>query len=266
MYVTYADDSSNSNYPTTYIYDYSEANAEATTAIGVLNQHFEVRNEETDTLPVFVNKLKPGSLAIEKRVQGESDDPSQEFTFHVKLTGDNVEPDAAYEYDLEQVQATGFGGGTAGKAASRIGNPIDLLIGLFTPTTAYAATDWQQYTDFDSSIEWMVDDDGVLTIRPISGTEGALTLSDDNGYPSDPAPWSAQKRNIKSVVVSDGCTIKCKNSIKGLFFECSNMTSVDLSRFDTSEATNMAYMFGKCSKLTSLDVSGLDTSSVTNMS
>ena len=45
-----------------------------------------------------------------------------------------------------------------------------------------------------------------------------------------------------------------------------NKVSIDLSALDTSEVTDMRYMFAGCSSLTSLDVSNFDTSSVTDMS
>ena len=51
-----------------------------------------------------------------------------------------------------------------------------------------------------------------------------------------------------------------------MFYYCSNLTSLDVSGFDTSKVTNMRYMFYNCSKLTSLDVSGFDTSKATDMS
>ena len=51
-----------------------------------------------------------------------------------------------------------------------------------------------------------------------------------------------------------------------MFFECSGLTSLDVSKFDTSQVTDMKYMFYKCSSLTSLDVSKFDTSQVTDMS
>ena len=44
-----------------------------------------------------------------------------------------------------------------------------------------------------------------------------------------------------------------------------NLTTADLSKMDTSNTTNMAYMFDFCSKLTSLDLSNFDTSNVTRM-
>ena len=50
-----------------------------------------------------------------------------------------------------------------------------------------------------------------------------------------------------------------------MFNDCESLTSLDVSKFDTSNVTNMEYMFQSCSALTSLDISGWDTSNVTNM-
>ena len=50
-----------------------------------------------------------------------------------------------------------------------------------------------------------------------------------------------------------------------LFQDCSNLTSIDLTGFDTSDVTSMSYMFYGCSSLTSIDLSGWDTSKVTKM-
>ena len=50
-----------------------------------------------------------------------------------------------------------------------------------------------------------------------------------------------------------------------MFSYCSNLTSLNLSNFDTSSVINMNDMFSNCFNLTELDVSGFDTSNVTNM-
>ena len=50
-----------------------------------------------------------------------------------------------------------------------------------------------------------------------------------------------------------------------MFSECSNITSLDFSNFDSSKCGDMTKMFYKCSKLEYLNISNLDTSSVTNM-
>ena len=47
-----------------------------------------------------------------------------------------------------------------------------------------------------------------------------------------------------------------------MFWGCSNLTSLDVSNFNTTKATSMGSMFGNCSSLTSLNVSNFDTSNV----
>ena len=52
----------------------------------------------------------------------------------------------------------------------------------------------------------------------------------------------------------------------GMFMNCSKLTKLDLSTWDTSSATDMGFMFNKCSALTDVgDLSGWDTAKVTNM-
>lgn len=54
-------------------------------------------------------------------------------------------------------------------------------------------------------------------------------------------------------------------SAQGMFSDCSSLTTIDMTGFDTSSATNMSCMFDKCTSLVSVDVSKLNTSNVTNM-
>lgn len=50
-----------------------------------------------------------------------------------------------------------------------------------------------------------------------------------------------------------------------MFNDCNSLESVDLSAFNTTNASDMKRMFGGCKKITSLDVSGFDTSNVRSM-
>ena len=50
-----------------------------------------------------------------------------------------------------------------------------------------------------------------------------------------------------------------------MFYECSKLTNIDLSSFNTENVTNMSYMFYGCSKLTNIDLSSFNTQNVTNM-
>ena len=51
-----------------------------------------------------------------------------------------------------------------------------------------------------------------------------------------------------------------------MFAFCSNLTNINLSSFNTQNVTNMSYMFQGCSNLTNIDLSLFNTQNVTNMS
>ena len=51
-----------------------------------------------------------------------------------------------------------------------------------------------------------------------------------------------------------------------MFFNCSSLTSLDVTHFNTANVTNMGNMFSSCSSLTSLDVTHFNTANVTYMS
>jgi surface protein len=51
-----------------------------------------------------------------------------------------------------------------------------------------------------------------------------------------------------------------------IFYFCKNLTSLNISQFDTSLVTNLANMFYECNSLKSLDLSNFNTISVKNMS
>ena len=63
------------------------------------------------------------------------------------------------------------------------------------------------------------------------------------------------KKLITSQIVDMNC----------MFENCSGLTSLDLSNFDTSKVTDMSVMFWSCSKLTTLNVSKFNTGNVTDM-
>ena len=54
-------------------------------------------------------------------------------------------------------------------------------------------------------------------------------------------------------------------NMQSMFVDCNNLVSLDLSYFDTSKVTNMQSMFVGCNNLVSLDLSYFDTSEVTSM-
>ena len=72
-------------------------------------------------------------------------------------------------------------------------------------------------------------------------------------------------RNLTSIDLSELDTRNTTN-MSEMFRSCNSLTNLDLSNFDTSNVTNMSYMFNNCNSLTNLDVSNFDTSKVKGMS
>ena len=70
--------------------------------------------------------------------------------------------------------------------------------------------------------------------------------------------------NLTTLDVSNFNTINVTD-MNYMFSTCSSLTTLDVSNFNTSKVTNMFSMFYFCSKLTTLDLSNFDTSNVTNM-
>ena len=80
------------------------------------------------------------------------------------------------------------------------------------------------------------------------------------------APWTlpAYKNNIKHFYITNTSNISFNNA-SSLFYNLSNLTSIDFSNASFSNVTDMSDMFYGCSSLTTLDLSSFDTSNVTDM-
>ena len=116
------------------------------------------------------------------------------------------------------------------------------------------------YSGKDGALDWSIDSNGLLTISGTGNYTGKGFVIGSGIYALP--QWYEYKETIKSAVVKvSGITKTSK-----MFYDCSNMVSINVSEFDTSEVTYMSSMFSGCSSLSSLDVSGFDTSKVTSMS
>ena len=75
-------------------------------------------------------------------------------------------------------------------------------------------------------------------------------------------PWYDIRENIQSVkVVDEIAPLSCEEWFGGF----NNATSIDVSKLNTSNVTNMDRMFVNCRALQTLDLSQFDTSNVTSM-
>ena len=83
-------------------------------------------------------------------------------------------------------------------------------------------------------------------------------------FPQDSSSLFCQFKNVTSIDLTKADTSSVKSMYR-MFEECSKLESLDLGAIDTSSVTDMSWMFYRCHALTSPDLSAFNTSSVTNM-
>ena len=78
--------------------------------------------------------------------------------------------------------------------------------------------------------------------------------------------WFCSMKKLTSIIGLEYLNTSEVTDMRYMFKECSQLTSLDLRSFNTENVTNMLGMFTSCSHLTSIDLSGWNTAKVTNMS
>ena len=101
---------------------------------------------------------------------------------------------------------------------------------------------------------WSIDEDGRLTVKPITPESGELYSS---------CPWRDEKSRIKTVYFEKG--VIAPKSMDSMFCDCKALVSADLGNLDTSRATDMESLFAECSLLESVSLPNVDTSNVVSM-
>ena len=82
--------------------------------------------------------------------------------------------------------------------------------------------------------------------------------------PTNMENWFADCENLTSIQGLNYLNTSKVTSMYGTFYQCTSLTSLDLSHFDTSNVTSFAYMFYKCSALKNVNLSSFNTSQSTN--
>ncbi len=137
---------------------------------------------------------------------------------------------------------------------------ITVFLGTLGKDTAYAA---DIATGTSGTVDWVIDESGVLTLTPSGGADSGTLARSGGAYNS--SPWSDYASDVKSFKIAEGKEVFAGSSISHMFYYCNYLTTVDFTGFNTSGATNINYLFYRCESLTSVDLSGLDTSNVTTM-
>ena len=86
-----------------------------------------------------------------------------------------------------------------------------------------------------------------------------------NARPTTTCAWFYGMGNLESITGMEYLNTSEVTNMNWMFMECYKLTSLDLSHFNTSKVTWMGAMFYNCSILTSLDLSHFNTSQVTHM-
>ncbi len=97
-------------------------------------------------------------------------------------------------------------------------------------------------------------------------TEVVFDSSFAGARPKSTFSWFSGMANLESIEGMSYLNTSEVTDMRWMFYNCSKLTSLDLSHFDTSDVDYMARMFSGCSNLTILDLSSFNTSLVDDMS
>ncbi len=110
-----------------------------------------------------------------------------------------------------------------------------------------------KYLDYDSSSPYC------------SATVAVFDASFANYQPVSTTYWFSKCSLLTSIKGIENLNTEKVTNMSVMFYECSGLTSLDVSGFQTDNVTDMSHMFYGCSGLTSLDVSGFKTDNVRDM-
>ena len=82
---------------------------------------------------------------------------------------------------------------------------------------------------------------------------------------SSTSNWFHDCSNLTNITGLEYLNTSNVTDMSLMFQNCSNLLSIDVSKFNTAKVINMEHMFMGCSALTSLDLNNFNTANVTNM-
>ncbi|WP_183193139.1 BspA family leucine-rich repeat surface protein [Bifidobacterium commune] len=121
--------------------------------------------------------------------------------------------------------------------------------------------------DGDLTIDNSVNDNAMFSPMPslavFTATKGLHLVNGQGGFLNTEMLGVSLLGRIEGVDTWDTAKV---TDMSNMFYNCSGLTTLDVTHFDTTNVTNMSNMFYNCSGLTTLDVTHFDTAKVTNMS
>ena len=116
---------------------------------------------------------------------------------------------------------------------------------------------------------WVEDRQQVATINKNLGNGTIVHIVFDKSFstytPTSLYKFFANLTKLKTITGLEYLNTEKVTNMSYMFFNCSSLTSLDVTHFNTAKVTNMNRLFAYCSSLTSLDVTYFNTANVTGM-
>ena len=228
--------------------------------------------------PMFVNKYKDGSLAIEKVAPNGS---NEEFRFRVTLRGENL-PSGRGTVRREAIENN-----NVSATGSILDGLRNMLAGLVKPNVAKASYEAQPSgaivdSGFIGGVGWALYENGFLHFRGYGelrdidsiryaherdikyiGFSGNVSI---NFYSKGYGP--GMFGDLPELLEFDGrnSNISSLNTLSNFFAQDGKLREINISNWDTSNVVDMSSMFHGLKALENLDVSNFNTSNVSDMS
>ena len=174
------------------------------------------------------------------------------------LSNDNTT--LTFYYDNDKASRNGMGVGPFTKEINLTTYEFEVNSGWYEQreniTTVVFDDSFANCTSITNTAYWFYDC-GKLSI--ITGMEN---LNTDNVTDMNSMFYNCS--SLTSLDVSNFNTENVTDMVM-MFYGCYSLSSLDLSNFNTENVTGMTYMFNNCSGLINLDVSNFNTAKVTNM-
>ena len=120
-----------------------------------------------------------------------------------------------------------------------------------------------------SNSAWVEDKQTVAAINTKLGNGTIVHIVFDKSFstytPTSLYCFFEDLKKLETITGLEYLNTEKVTDMYSMFYNCSSLTSLDVTHFNTANVTDMRYMFYYCSSLTSLDVTHFNTAKVTNM-
>ena len=206
---------------------------------------------------VFGDSLKANKQSLNRKFKGTLGNISVKYVDNLKLS-DFIKP---YLVIQPEGETANFLGGSIKK------NEIESI--RLAPSKAGAnSTKWNVATTKDNAIiAWYTDTDNNGLYEVAIGSDEGITIR-ANSNSSNLFSFIGSNENSNNSTHIYGIEYLDTSNVTNMhymFYGCSSLTELNLSSFNTANVTNTSGMFQQCPKLTKLNLSSFNTANVANM-